>query len=273
MDPRALAGRLKRKVNKKIKKLLLPFRLTSVAIENVLVGGESGIEASQYARLINDLRRPSTKFIEGPHVTFLRQYQEMGESILDTVLFEKTSYFKNAQTCMDLTGHYFWARRDEELREVAAQFISRFEDRVEKTTFVPKAGQSGIGEPVIVQPVAFSRLYSMSDGNHRMAMDYVKGKTHAMVLVMNGSTTTPLQQMLIDVLWTGGRFELYQPVDLPECQDRWAIVRKCTDRLAMFKRFLDDADISGMGKTYLDVGSYYGWFVGGRTGRGFHEQG
>ncbi len=262
-----------RLLKKKTKAFLLKSRpRASIPLKHLLLGGESGISARQYALLTRDLRRPSTLFINGPHVTFLKQYELIGEKILDKNVFKKTLYYKNARNCMDLTGNYFAARRDDQLINIAKEFIDRFENRVSPVDFSPKTNQSEFGIPVLVQPVSFSNYFTVIDGNHRLAIDYLRGKHTKRMLIIHKADVTPLQQMLRDVLWTRDRFELYQPLDLPECH-RWVVVRKCTDRLSMFKELLSSLGFISKGKTYLDIGSYLGWFVAQMSELGFDSYG
>jgi len=241
--------------------MTMRLRATEVPFDRLLVGGEAGISARQYALLIQDLKRPSTRFAEGPHVTFLQQYRSIGDRIFDRRAFESTPYFRNARACIDLTGRYFAAAREDQVVLIAKQFVDRYENRVNSAEFLPEIGQTSDGIPIVVQPVEFSRSYSVVDGNHRLAIEYMNGRSTALVSTSGQAEITPLQQMLGDVLWTRGSFELYQPVDLPECRDRWVVVRKCTDRLAMIERVLRNIGLLEAGATFLDIGSYYGWFV------------
>jgi SAM-dependent methyltransferase len=68
--------------------------------------------------------------------------------------------------------------------------------------------------------------------------------------------------------WLRGSSELYQPVPLPEVVD-WPLVRRCDDRLAMMTSFLGDAT----GMSYLDVASFFGWFVARMRERGYRAFG
>src|ERR1035437_4155651 len=55
---------------------------------------------------------------------------------------------------------------------------------------------------------------------------------------------------------------LYQPLDYPEIQQSWKLLRRCSDRLALMKGFLSTAGLlETPRRTYLDLGSSYGWFV------------
>jgi hypothetical protein len=97
-----------------------------------------------------------------------------------------------------------------------------------------------------------------------------RGEKQVDAIVLPGSVTTPLQDLLTHMSWLNGAQRLYQPIDAPELE-HWTLVRRCTDRLDMMLRFLHSVHITGA--TYLDVASSYGWFVAAMRDAGYDARG
>lgn len=234
-----------------------------VALDQLLLGGENGLSAADYAGRTGDLMRASTPISRWPHVELLRHHQPEGIG-LDGAWFEESAYLANARACIALTGHYFGATDDAGVREVATGFLGR----ARGAAAPPRPSQSRPGEPPRVRPVRRSRCFEVVDGHHRLAAAHARGETRAEVAVEWRRVWTPLQALLLEMSWLEGRFELYQPIDAPELQEGWALVRRCTDRRDAMLRFLSERQLAGPGATYLDVASCYGWFVAemGRAG-------
>jgi SAM-dependent methyltransferase len=131
-----------------------------------------------------------------------------------------------------------------------------------------RPGRSTPGTHPQVRPIEGSDCFQVLDGHHRLAMAIREGVREAEVLVTSGTAITYAQQLLLDMSWLDGSARLYQPVDFPEVQT-WPLMRRCSDRLALMDAYLDDAD----GRSYLDVGSCYGWFVNEFAKLGFAARG
>nr|WP_269091041.1 class I SAM-dependent methyltransferase [Actinopolymorpha cephalotaxi] len=136
-----------------------------------------------------------------------------------------------------------------------------------------RAGQSGASDPVLVAPIRDSDCFQVLDGHHRLALLAHRGAESASVKVKRVPVTTPLQDLLGQMSWIGGKKELYQPIDAPELQRSWTTVRRCTDRLSMMERRLAAEGVDGPGHSYLDVACCYGWFVHQLGQRGFAAEG
>nr|WP_272955994.1 polysaccharide biosynthesis C-terminal domain-containing protein [Actinopolymorpha rutila] len=136
-----------------------------------------------------------------------------------------------------------------------------------------RAGQSGPSDPVLVAPIRDSDCFQVLDGHHRLALLAHGGAESASVKVKRVPVTTPLQDLLGQMSWIGGKKELYQPIDAPELQRSWTTVRRCTDRLSMMERRLASEGIDGPGHSYLDVACCYGWFVRRLGDLGFAAEG
>lgn len=241
-----------------------------IPIASILRSGEAFIPSAQYARLIGEPLRASTPAVKGPHVEFLKEYLKEGDAIFQPDRFQKTWYYRNAEQCISYTGAYFdYIRRKEDIVEAAKSFVAAFNgQRPERHR--PEWGHNTPDELIEVRPILDSDCFELVHGNHRLASCFVKGKQTVKVRVLRQKVTTPAQAMLKDVLWQNNRVELYQPVELPELRG-WPLVRKCSDRLAMMMRFLQDKNLSGC--SYLDVGSSYGWFVKSFSEAGFSAAG
>lgn len=248
-------------------------RMRWVPMNRLLLGGECGVDGAKFARLTGDLLRPSRSLHDSPHSVLIRQYQEMGEALFAPGVLENTPYYRNASVCIDIFGRYFDASRDEEIEGVARRFIGRLEERD------PLRGercrdQSGPYDPILVRPIAYSDCFQVVDGHHRLALACARGEDKALVMPLSQPVLTPLQSLLLDVLWLDGRRELYQPVEAPELKLQWVVVRRCTDRLAKMRDFLGEHDLVPPTLTsYVDLGSSYGWFVAEMSKLGFHSRG
>jgi hypothetical protein len=245
-----------------------------VPLDHLLCGGENGLGAAQYARHSGDLLRPSTQFLQSPQVCFLQEYLLLGEAVFRPENLRKTKYFQNALECIRLTGYYFSCRGAEQIEEHARTFVARLTD--EHLNFKNNAFDA-FSDPLtlpVVRPISYSEFYEVIDGNHRLALAYVKGAREHRVRVIQPPTLTPLQQLVLDFAWCRGRLELYQPIDSPELGNQWALIRRCADRFAMMKSFLAESNLLPPHcQTYLDIASSYGWFVRAFTELGFAASG
>jgi hypothetical protein len=250
--------------------------LRTVSIDQLLCGGEHGILAAQYARHTNNLLRPSTPISRSPHAQFLEEYLRIGDEIFSPPVFQQTAYFANAVECMNLFGEYFTCVREEQVEQVARRFVARLlgEPPLDDTPGDPEHYSSS-DSTVIVCPVKHSNCFEVIDGNHRLAIASVRGERTATVEVVQPSVLTPLQQLLLDVLACSGRLELQQPVASPELADEWMVVRRCSDRFEMMKRFLIEHGLMPPrdGATYMDIACSYGWFAHAFGQLGFDAHG
>lgn len=241
---------------RRMKHRLQSFR---VPVDKLLRGGENGISAARYAELTGEFLRPSSLVTRGPGVKFLREYDRLGDGILAPGVFEKTDYYRNAERCMRVTGLYF-VDDTSKLVGVAERFLREYRE--------DKEGRKGRwadsdGEPLRVRSIRHSSCFELVDGNHRIARAIAAGKEAVPALLCDKTPVlTPLQSLLLDVMWIKGRKELYQPLDYPEIRENWKVIRKCTDRLSKMRTFLSQKGLLKIpGRTFLDVGSSYGWFV------------
>lgn len=247
-----------------------PRPLVRVAVDKLLMGGDSGLDAARYSRLVEEPLRPSTPIAASPHAQLLRTWNEQGDAIFAPAVFEQTAYYRNAARNIEIFGHYFDARCPSEIEAGARRFVDCF--RGAGTSLPHQRGQSPAGSRLRVRAIRFSDCYQVVDGHHRAAMAAVRGDERVLAELEPGEVMTPLQTMLLDVLWLNGRKELYQPVDAPEIRRDWVLVRRCTDRLRKMLDFLDARGI-GAGASYLDVACSYGWFVHRMLGCGFGAAG
>lgn len=256
------------------KHVSIPYRTMNVNISKLLRGGENGIRVAKYAQLTNHFLRPSTLIVEGPHVKLLRLYDEIGEEVLKEEVFVTTDYYKNAFECMTLTGAYFYDRPDK-IKQLAERFIRQYKGETLDLSRQP--GQSDTEQPIWIRPIKFSSCFEVIDGNHRIALAIMRGETTIPALIYEKEPVlTPLQQLLLDCLWINKQKWLYQPIDAPELKDQWHLIRQCTDRLEMMKKFLQQENYLKNDQeqsTYIDIGSSYGWFVKQMSILGFDSYG
>lgn len=245
--------------------------LARVPLDRLLLGGENACSAGLYARSTGDLMRPSTPVGRSPHLQLLREYERRGPVLLEPEEFRRTAYFANAMLCVDIFGRYFDARDEAGVREVAADFIARYQGRDPRGPL--REGQTGPGTPIRVRPIAESDCFEVVDGHHRLAIAEVRGEREVTVRVEGPAAHTPLQLLLHDSWWRDPRRELRQPIDAPELRGV-RVRRRCADRLRAMKALLaGEGLIPGGGARYLDVGSRYGWFVAEMGRLGFDAYG
>jgi len=252
--------------SKKTKTFTLP-------INKLLRGGENGIRAYKYAEITNDFLRPSTPISDGPHIELLKLYNDIGNKIFEKHIFMETPYYKNALTSISLCGSQFYSDPSN-IVEVAKRFIRQYNGE-DLSKLPPQLGQSAHDMPILVRSIKDSSYYEVVDGNHRIARAYMHGEKHVKVCIIDQEEVyTPLQRLLLDVMWTDKRNWLYQPIDSPEIKEKWVLIRNSYDRLDKMNAFFKEQELSPpVLKTYLDVGSSYGWFVSKMAQAGFESYG
>lgn len=237
-----------------------------VPLDKLLLGDEYGISAYRYAQITGDLKRPSTPLRQIPHVNLLVQYESIGDAVFDPTIFSETDYYKNALQAIELLGHYFEARSKEEIGNQARKFVDMYRSYDEGNkipAFNKQADHSYAGSPIILRKIKYSDgSYQIVDGHHRAAILMCKGKTFCSAYVLKEpAVLTPLQHIVLDGLWTRGEKVLYQPIDMPEFGEMWQRPRKCKDRFEKMISWLNNHSFESRGKSYIDLGSSYGWFV------------
>ena len=279
--------------------------LTQVPLDHLLLGVQDGVPASAYAERFDDLLWASTPVTQGPHAELLRLAARCEDARPTDEAILASPYAEHARRCLRLSGRYFWATDEAGIVEVARSFLARADLPVAATsgsrpvavlaagdpavpatagTFAPAAmspprptpvartGQSSTADPVLVAPIRDSDCYQVLDGHHRLALLAHHDVPTARVKVKRLPVTTPLQDLLTQMSWIGGKKELYQPVDAPELRQSWTTVRRCRDRLELMESHLAALG-TGPGHSYLDVASCYGWFVQQMAERGYAAQG
>ncbi len=254
-------------------KAIAKMKLESIPVDACLLGGDSGITSARFARMVGDLRRASRPIADWPHVRLLRQYDSIGDQLWEPGVLEQTEYYQNAGLNIEMCGSYHSALAPDQIRWGAMRFVGAYRGlsetfpRQENETYVPDT------EEIAVRPVKDSGCYQVLEGHHRLAIAHMKGIREVRGLVKGPPVATPVQELLLDVLWLKGRRELYQPVNVPEVAG-WVLVRRCSDRLAKMTDLLRREDLMPpCANTYLDVASSYGWFVAEMAKAGFRAAG
>jgi hypothetical protein len=249
------------------------MRLKPIRVDACLLGGDNGISAASFARMVGDIRRASRPISEWPHVKLLRQYVSIGEQIWEPEVFEQTEYYQNAAQNIEIFGNFHGAASPDQIQWGARRFIYAYRGLGE--TLPLQEGESYVrdSKEIAVHPVKDSACYQVVEGHHRLSVAYMKGVREVQGLILQPPVTTPLQDLLHDVLWLKGRRELYQPIDSPEVAG-WTLVRRCSDRLAKMTEFLRaEGLLPPASYSYLDVASSYGWFVSEMSKAGFRAEG
>lgn len=262
------------RIRKNSKGIALKLKLSPIPVEACLQGGDNGIPAATFARMVGDIRRASRPISEWPQVKLLRQYDAIGEQIWERDIFQNSAYYQNAVLNIEIFGRYFDAIDSSQIEWGARRFVNAY--RGEDTSSLSQEIPSYDRDPyefVAVQPIKDSSCYQVSEGHHRLAIAYVKGIPTVSSLILRPPVTTPIQEMLLDVLWLRGSRQLCQPIDSPEVVG-WVLLRRCSDRLAKMTAFLRAEGLMPPAcVSYLDVASSYGWFVAEMTKSGFQAEG
>lgn len=238
-----------------------------VPVDRLLLGGQNQVPAAEFASRSGDPRWPSRRVLDGPHADLLRRAER--QTLTDEQILG-TPYARMARDTIAIAGQYFAARDDAGIVSVARRWLDGVGSGNTPRPRMPH--QSRPDDPVRVAPIRHSDCFQVLDGHHRVASLGVRGVAFAPVRVKRIPVSTPLQDLLERMSWTGGTRELYQPVRSPELESGWVPVRRCTDRLEKMERFLASLDLAP-GSSYLDVASCYGWFVDRLTRLGYDAHG
>lgn len=239
--------------------------IREIDLQRTLMGGEGEDDAGHWAEITSDLQRASLLLKDSAHVRFLEQYRALGEKLLICKNFEETPYFKNAAQCVRVRGDYFGRRSREGILEQARLFATLYERMRDgdpsELTFPFAREHSPPQSPPLVRKTLTPNTFQIIDGHHRLAIAWVLGQRKTKAAVPRLPMPTALQSLVLAVNQTKGRKELYQPIDSPEFDSSWGLVRRCDDRLAMMLKFLATSghDLSGL--SVIDLACSYGWFV------------
>ncbi len=256
------------------KGVALRIKFHPIRVDSCLRGGDNGVPAATFARMIGDIRRASAPISEWPHVKLLRQYDSIGDEIWKRETFENTDYFRNAALNIEIFGNYHSAITPDQIQWGAHRFICAYTGVGDMLP--PQEGENFKRHPyehIAVHPVKDSACYQVHEGHHRLSIAYMHGIKEVPGLILKPPVRTPIQDLLLEVLWLNGRKELYQPIDAPEVAE-WILVRRCSDRLAKMTEFLNVVGLMPPAhKSYLDVACSYGWFVSEMAKIGFRAEG
>jgi hypothetical protein len=248
-------------------------RTTNVPLDRLLLGDQGRLTASRFAQQSGRLLHPSTRLVDSPYTDFLRQHDCHGDQVLSEPLFPQTSYYQFIADCFRVEGTFGAIQRREDIPRAARRFLDDYA-RARRQAGNDGALQPGYFAPLALRPIAHSDCMQIIDGHHRAAIAWQCGLREIPAFFAGPTVLTPLQAVLLDGMWLRGRRELYQPVDAPELQEEWLLVRRCEDRLATMKTFLQEQGLlSSGGLSFLDVGSAYGWFVKRMAELGFEAWG
>src|SRR6266511_2048331 len=198
--------------------LRVPWEI-QVPIDSLLLGGQNGWTARQFAERTGDLLWPSTRVVDGPHLTLLRLAQQRGAALRDEEILA-SPYGKFGLRCIQLNGRFFWATDPAGVVGVARSFVARFQGAQPQ---VRMANQSGPDDQVLVAQVQGSDCYQVLDGHHRVAIAIARGESSMRVALRWTPVTTPLQDLLRRMSWLEGTLALYQPLDAPELRRGWFV--------------------------------------------------
>ena len=137
--------------------------LDQVPTERILLGGQNGHTAEEYAAWSGDLTWGSTRVLDGPHAELLRR--SASGDLSDAEILD-SGYGAMARACIRGSGHYFGAADDAGVVRVARDFLGHDN---EGATAGRKPAQSAPDTPVLLAPVRGSGCFQVIDGHHRVA--------------------------------------------------------------------------------------------------------
>jgi SAM-dependent methyltransferase len=250
------------------------LRIQPIDLTRALVGGEVTYGAETWAEIVGNMRRASMLLRDSVHVQFLEEYKRLGPALLEPGRLERTPYYRNAVVCVRHFGSYFGQSSRDGLHAQARAFVTLF-DRVcrgdtTEVEFPPSPTHSGRYDVPRVQATLTPGTVSIMNGHHRLAALWAAGRRTGQAVVFPPAPS-PLQALVLAVGQTRGRRELYQPIDSPEFDRSWNLVRRCTDRLGMMLDFLREGGRPT--GSFLDIGCSYGWFVKQFADRGWDALG
>jgi SAM-dependent methyltransferase len=214
--------------------------------------------------MTGNMQRASLLLADSPHVKFLEKYHEMGETLLLPQNFAQTAYYKNAMECVQITGNYFGQKTDAGITAQARSFIALYDRITSNNSLEVKFPSTACHSPSHSLPVVRKtwtpNTVQIDDGMHRLAISWVSGQKETTALVLP-ALPTKLQSLAAEVARTQELPGLYQPVNSAEFDRSWPIVRRCSERFDMMRRFLASRNFSVADLSVLDLGCSYGWFV------------
>lgn len=252
-------------------------RVREIDLRRTLIGGEGKYDAGRWADITGDMQRASTLLKDSPHVKFLEQYCVLGEKLFLWKNFAQTSYYQNAVKCVQFWGDYFGHRSREGILAHARSFAAIYErmkngDGLEVRFPFEQDGSHPQSLPLVRETLT-PNTFQIVAGHHRLAIAWVLGQQKTKAGVFPPPMATALQSLVMTVHQTGGGKELYHPIEGPEFDSSWGLVRRCDDRFALMLRFLASTGHKLSGLSVIDLGCSYGWFVSEFSKRGCHAIG
>lgn len=238
-----------------------------VHASKLLAGADNGVNPLGFASISGNVLWTSTSLSDTPHCQLIRDFQKHGSGVFQRQSFEQTAYWKHAMRHMDLVGKYCGAVDENRLIDTARSLINAYEKVKSSKKPFPS---------IAVRPIADSDCFQIADDHFLAAAALCAGHETFSVRVGWSRAQTALQQLLGNVLWFTGNRELYQPIDAPELKKSWPLTRKCSDRFEKMKHFLmthAQYRLPNHKMSYLDLGSFYGWFVSKMSSLGFVANG
>ena len=238
-----------------------------VSTAKLLAGADNGVNPLGFAFVSGNILWTSTTLESTPHCQLLRDYQKLGIRVFEPEIFQKTPYWKHATRHVQVVGKYRGATNEKGIVETARCLIALYEE--------VKSGKK-LFAGISVRAIADSDCFQLASDLFLAAAAVSAGNETLRVNVGWSRVQTALQQLLGNVLWFTGNRELYQPIDAPELKQSWPLTRKCSDRFGKMKKFLmtqEQYQVPDHKKSYLDLGSFYGWFASQMSSLGFVANG
>jgi SAM-dependent methyltransferase len=236
-----------------------------IDMDTVLIGGDSRFSKRQMQSSVHAIRTSVQTLDQSPHVDLLRCYERDGDRLFDPAAFVSTSYYRYADECEAVTGHNFFGQRELNGYIAQARAFARLYDRVregdkEEVEFPSRQGHSARGSLPIVERTWTPGVYQVVNGHHRLAIAHMLGHRRVRAVVLP-PRPTELQYLVATCAQPRGSRELYQPIDAPDFNASWPILRRCTDRFALMTQFLDSQGIQLPDLSVRDLACSYGWFA------------
>jgi len=239
------------KIAQEIRKIVT---LRYLDFDKLLLGSDNGLNPIGFAKAAWCPLWTSSKIYQSPHFLLLKQFEEIGEKVFHEDIFRDTPYCVHALKNIALSGRYYQANDFSGALQQAQEFIAFAKNSTKRT----------YQNCFSATPIEHSDCYLIHGDMHRICREYYRGAKKIQAQCARTKSSTYLQQLISSVLYFNGDRKLYQPINFPELKKEWVLIRKCSDRFDMMQKFLRDVFFQNSEQklmTYLDIGSFYGWFV------------
>jgi SAM-dependent methyltransferase len=227
-----------------------------------------GWDAVQWAELRGDLPGASTLLQESHLVGLLEAYRTQGRAVLLPDNLERTAYYRCEEQYIRYVRDVLEPFSRTDFVDEADAFVTLYE-RIRSgdpspVRFPSAASHSDAGSDPVVRATLTPGTFEIVDGHHRLAIAWVLGERSKPAVVLPPEPTA-VQALVVRSTRArsrnNGQRLLYQPIDGPEFDASWSLATRSHLYLEYIVGFLARHGLSLAGRSVLDLGCRYGWYV------------